>query len=70
MGKKRCCSALSCQTPEVEGYEHDNACRNRGSSAYRLADSAEQDHNGHAFQTSADISAEAHGDAREATTRV
>jgi hypothetical protein len=35
-----------------------------------VVDSAEQDHNGHAFQTNADISAEAHDGVREATTRV
>jgi hypothetical protein len=70
MGKKRCRSASSRQTPEVEGYKHDNTCRNRGSSVDRVVGSAEQDHNGHTFQTNADISAEAHDGVREATTRV
>jgi hypothetical protein len=48
--------------PEMEQYKHDNACRNRGSSVDRLVVNAEQDQNGHAFQTSASISAGARDD--------
>jgi hypothetical protein len=49
-------------SPEMEQYKHDNACRNRGSSVDRLVVNAEQDQNGHAFQTSASISAGARDD--------
>lgn len=43
--------------PEMEKYKYDNACRNRGSLPGFVVDNAEQGQNGHAFQTSADISA-------------
>ena len=46
--------------PEMEQYKHGNAGRNRSSSAGLFLNDTEQDMNGHAVQTSADLSAGAH----------
>src|SRR2546429_55572 len=46
--------------PETEKYKSGNAAMDGGRSAGRLSNNAEQDVNGHAFQTTADLSAGAH----------
>jgi hypothetical protein len=45
---------------EMEQYKHGNADRRKSSSASGRLDNAEQEQNGYAFQTTADLSAGAH----------
>ena len=61
-GEKRPGSTSSRQTKRWNNTKMTMHARTGGSSADRLVGNAEQDQNGHAFQTGADISVGAHDD--------